>query len=227
MKRCYLVRHAQTLWNGENRIQGHSDLPLSPLGQQQAKRVAERFASHHLTGLFTSGLQRSLQTAHAIASGLPAPPGGGAQAGNGHGIHPLVEHELAEMHLGAWEGLTPAEVDSRFENAYQQWRDKPSSVVIPGAEPLDAFRQRARRALTSVMGGVGDGEYVVVSHGGVIAALLADLLDADYDRVIRRLRLDNAGVTAVEFGAGMPHVLWVNSTIHLDSLSQPESAGWF
>ena len=215
MKRCYLVRHAQTLWNGENRIQGHSDLPLSPLGEQQAKRVAERFASHHLTGLFTSGLQRSVQTAHAIASG------------NGHGIHPLVEHELAEMHLGAWEGLTPAEVDCRFENAYQQWREKPSSVVIPGAEPLEAFRERARRALASVMGGAGDGEYVVVSHGGVIAALLADLLDADYDRVIRRLRLDNAGVTAVEFGAGMPHVLWVNSTIHLDSLSQPESAGWF
>ena len=139
----------------------------------------------------------------------------------------MVERELAEMHLGVWEGLTPAEVDSRYQNAYQQWRDKPSSVIIPGAEPLDAFRQRARRALTSVMGGAQEGEYVVVSHGGVIAAVLADLLGADYDHVIRRLRLDNAGVTAVEFGTGMPHVLWVNSTVHLESLAQPPSAGWF
>ena len=114
MKRCYLIRHAQTLWNGENRIQGHSDLPLSPLGEQQATRLAERFASHHLKGIFTSALQRSVQTAHAIASG------------NGHGVSPLVERELAEMHLGAWEGLTPAEVDSRFQNAYQQWREHPS-----------------------------------------------------------------------------------------------------
>ena len=215
MKRCYLVRHAQTLWNGENCIQGHSDLPLSPFGEQQAKRLAERFASCHLSGIFTSGLQRSLQTAHTIASG------------NGHGVSPQVEHELAEMHLGSWEGLTPAEVDRQFQNAYQQWRDRPSSVVIPGAEPLEVFRQRARRALASIMDGVTDGEYIVVSHGGVIAALLADLLGADYDQVIRRLRLDNAGVTAVEFGVGIPHVLWVNSTIHLDSLSQPPSAGWF
>ena len=213
MKRCYLIRHAQTLWNGENRIQGHSDLPLSPLGEQQAKQLAERFASHHLKGIFTSALQRSVQTAHAIASG------------NGHRVSPLVERELAEMHLGAWEGLTPAAVDSRFQNAYQQWRERPSSVAIPDAEPLDMFRQRVRRALANIMGGIGDGEYVVVSHGGVIAALLADLLGADYDQVIRRLRLDNAGVTAVEFGVGIPHVLWVNSTIHLEPLAQPPSVG--
>ena len=139
MKRCYLVRHAQTPWNGENRIQGHSDLPLSPLGERQAKQLGERFASHHLQGIFTSALQRSVQTARAIASG------------NGHGVSPLVERELAEMHLGAWEGLTPAEVDRRFQNAYQQWRDRPSSVAIPEAEPLEAFRQRVRRALTSIM----------------------------------------------------------------------------
>ena len=228
MKRCYLVRHAQTPWNGENRIQGHSDLPLSPLGERQAKQLGERFASHHLQGIFTSALQRSVQTARAIASGLPAPPVGGAQAGNGYrSIEPVVERELAEMHLGAWEGLTPAEVDRRFQNAYQQWRDRPSSVAIPEAEPLEAFRQRVRRALTSIMAQTGEGEYVVVSHGGVIAALLADLLGADYDQVIRRLRLDNAGITAVEFGVGIPHVLWVNSTIHLEPLAQPQSEGWF
>ena len=215
MKRCYLVRHAQTAWNDENRIQGHSDLPLSVLGEQQAERLGAYFASRHLQGVFTSALQRSRQTAQRIA------------AGNGHRVSPVIEPELAEMHLGSWEGLTPDEVDARFQGAYQQWRTRPSSVVIPEAEPLEAFRQRVRRALEKILSSVGEGEYVVVSHGGVIAALLADVLGADYDVVIRRLRLDNAGITALEYGTGLPHVLWINSTLHLEPLLHSSRGNWF
>lgn len=235
MKRCYLIRHAQTSWNQDNRIQGHSDLPLSPLGQTQAQRVGALFASRHLKGIYTSHLQRSQQTAHAIISGLPAAPtgngNGAAQAGNGLRIEPIVERNLAEMHLGAWEGLTPEEVDARFAGAYQQWRTRPSSIVIPGAEPVEAFRTRVRAALETIAKQFDHGEYVIVSHGGVIAALLADLLGAEYDAVIRRLRLDNGGVTALEFGAGTPHVLWINATAHLESdgaaMPHPGHGGWF
>lgn len=229
MKRCYLVRHAQTDWNSENRLQGHSDLPLSLVGQEQARRLGVWFASRHLAGIFTSALRRSQQTAQLIVAGLPAAPGadgsGAAQAGNGHGLDPIVEPDLAEMHLGVWEGLTPEEIDARFAGAYQQWRLRPSSVVIPGGEPLEAFRERVRRTLGRVVARLVDGECVVVSHGGVIAAVLADLLGADYDALLRRLRLDNAGVTAVEFGTAFPHVLWINSTLHLESLVP--SQNWF
>jgi broad specificity phosphatase PhoE len=59
----------------------------------------------------------------------------------------------------------------------------------------------------------------------VIAAVVADLLGADYELVIRRLRLDNGGVTAVELGSALPHVLWVNATSHLDG-SDP-AGNWF
>ncbi len=146
MKRCYLVRHAQTAWNGANRIQGHSDIPLSALGQEQAKRVGTLFATRHLKGIFTSHLQRSQQTAQAIASG------------NGHGIQPVVERDLAEIHLGAWEGLTPEEVDGRFKGAYEQWKMCPSAVVIPEAESLDAFRGRVRQAFERLLRPFEEGE---------------------------------------------------------------------
>ncbi len=215
MKRCYLVRHAQTVWNDENRIQGHSDVPLSPLGVKQAERLGVCFASRPVKGLFTSALQRSQRTAQAIADG------------NGHGVSPVVERDLAEIHLGDWEGLTPDEVDARFQRAYQQWRTRPSSVVIPGGEPLEAFRDRVRRAMERVMAGVGEGEYVIVTHGGVIAALLADILGADYDRVLRRVRLDNAGVTALDFFTELPHVVWINSTTHLEALAPSTGVTWF
>jgi len=215
MKRLYLVRHAQTVWNRENRIQGGSDVPLSPFGRQQAERLAACFASCQVRGVFTSHLLRSRQTAQAIA------------AGNGHRVTPVIDEALAEMHLGAWEGLTPAEVDARFEGAYHRWRHAPSTVCIPEAEPLEQFRVRVRRVFEKLLACSGEGESVVVSHGGVIAALLADLLQADYDALLRRLRLDNAGITALECGNdGPPHVLWVNVTTHLEALPQPESAGW-
>ena len=168
-----------------------------------------------MQGIFTSALQRSRQTADAIA------------AGNGHGMTPVVEPDLAEIHLGAWEGLTPDEVDAKFHKTYQQWRTLPSSVVIPDAEPLEAFKERVHTVMGRLLAGLGDGEHIIVSHGGVIAALLADLLGADYDVTIRRLRLDNAGITALEYGAGSPHVVWVNSTTHLETLSPAPGTTWF
>ena len=215
MKRCYLVRHGQTAWNGENRIQGHSDLPLNPLGEAQAERLGAFFASRHLKGIFTSALQRSQQTAQAIA------------AGNGHGVQPITERGLAEIHLGVWEGLTPEEVDAQYRGAYQQWKVRPSTVSIPDAEPLEVFRGRVRRTLEQLIERFDDGEYVIVSHGGVIAAVLADTLGADFDFLLRRLRLDNAGITALELGGRAPHVLWINATAHLETLLQPPlGAGW-
>jgi broad specificity phosphatase PhoE len=217
MRRCYLVRHGQTAWNRDNRIQGRSDVPLSPLGEQQANSLGAFFASRHLKAIFTSTLLRSQQTARAIA------------LGNGHGVSPIIEHDLSEIHLGAWEGLTPDEVDARYQGAYQEWRIRPSAVRIPEAESVDQFQERVRRALMRIVAQFEDGECVIVSHGGVIAAVLAQTLGADFDFLLRRLRLDNAGISALEFGGGPPHVLWINATSHLqeDLVHPPLGTMWF
>ena len=199
--RCYLVRHAQTTWNDENRIQGHADPPLSPLGCEQAERLASYFADRSIGALYTSGLARSLHTAQAIARKTK--------------LTPRIEPALAEIHLGIWEGLTPEEVDTRFHGAYQQWHLAPSQVTIPGAEPLEQFRIRVRTAVTQIWEAHRDGEMVIVSHGGVIAALLADCLGADYDHLLRKLCLDNAGVSAIDCRTTPPCVLWINATHHL------------
>lgn len=208
MKRYFLIRHAQTQWNGENRLQGCSDLPLSPLGVRQAERLGTYFATRHLTGIFTSHLQRSQQTAHAIV------------VGNGHRLAPSVEPELREMHLGCWEGLTPEEIDARFDGAYRQWASRPSTVRIADAEPHEAFRARVHGVWHQLLAVPGAGDYAIVTHGGVIAAILAELLGADYDAMLRRVRLDNAGITALEQpSGGHPYVLWMNDTQHLEGLT--------
>ncbi len=207
--RCYLVRHAQTTWNGENRLQGHADQPLNAFGLQQAQRVGGYFASLRAQGstptiIYSSHLQRSRQTADAIAhsTGLPV----------------QIEPSLAEISLGAWEGLTPEEIDAQFAGGYERWKRSPSDVLIPGGEPTERFHQRVHEAFGRIAQAHRDHserEVIVVTHGGVIASLLATWLDADYDRFLRRVALENAGVSAVDCQHQPPSVLWVNATHHL------------
>lgn len=201
----YLVRHAQTDWNRDNRLQGHTDLPLNAVGIEQAKRVGAVFAGRAITAVYASPLQRSVQTAQAIltqTSGV---------------LHP--EPDLREIGLGQWEGLTPTDIQAQHDGMFQRWQARPSQVAIPGGEPFAAFQARVRRALARI----GDAhretaEIVIVTHGGVIAQILADRLGSDYDRLLRQMALDNAGVSAIEECAQSSCVLWVNAMAHVADL---------
>ncbi len=204
--RCYLVRHAQTAWNGQNRLQGHSDQPLNALGLQQAQHVGAYFRAVHMNGsslaaVYVSPLQRTRQTAEAITRQT--------------GLVPQIEPELAEMSLGAWEGLTPEEIDAQFDGGYDLWRVSPSRVRIPGAEPSVQFHQRVERVFARIAQRHPQQDVVIVTHGGVIASLLSRWLEADYDRLLRRMTLDNAGISRVDCRTQPPLVLWVNATQHL------------
>ena len=200
--RCYLIRHAQTVWNRDNRFQGRTDSALSPLGVRQAECLGAHFAGRPVGAIYSSALARTVRTAQAIAGRV--------------GVAAAVEPGLAEMDLGQWEGLTPQEIDARFSGAFQAWRVKPSSVTIPDGEPPRAFHERVRGAFTRVASRHRERELVVVTHGGAIASLLADWLHADYDRMLSQLVINNAGVSAVEWQPSSPAVLWVNSIAHLD-----------
>ena len=208
MKRCYLVRHAQTAWNQENRLQGKTDLSLDLTGQAQAQALGEWFAAKPLAHVVTSSLARARQTADAIVSA------------SGHRLKPIVDSAFEEMNLGVWEGLTADQVEQNFPGAYRQWRIRPSSVTIPEGEAAEIFLSRVEDAFKRLRDTVSqDEECVVVTHGGVIAALLAHLLQGSYDTFLCRLRLDNAGVTIIESGVRFPHVLQINSVSHLKILS--------
>lgn len=200
--RCYLVRHAQTQWNFENRIQGQSDQPLSTLGCEQAARAAGYFSGRPVQAVYTSHLLRSRQTADAIARVT--------------GVTPTVVPGLAEIDLGSWEGLTPEEVDARYGGAYQVWQAAPARVRIPDGEAVKVFHARVRRTFAQIAAGHREGEIIIVSHGGVIASWLADWVGAEYDQLLHRLVLDNAGISGVDCRTAPPSVLWVNAVEHLN-----------
>lgn len=179
-----IARHAESGFNGQNRIQGHMDSKLTRRGSDQARILSRRLAAMKITRIYSSDLGRAVATTREIARRLRMPI--------------IRDARLREIRLGRWEGLTPEEVNARFRNGYDQWRRAPSRMRIPGGETVLAFHARVRGAVERIARAEKRGTVLIVTHGGVIASLIAHWMRADFDRVLLNLKLDNTGLTFVE-----------------------------
>jgi 2,3-bisphosphoglycerate-dependent phosphoglycerate mutase len=146
-----LARHGETDWNREGRIQGHSDPPLNERGREQARELAERLAAETIDALYASDLRRALETAEIVAARLRLPI--------------VVDPALREADMGSWSGLTVAEIEQRFPEA---WRKRISGGQGHDGEMRDAFHRRVLAALHRIAGAHPDERVVVIAHGGVI-----------------------------------------------------------
>lgn len=199
--RLLIARHAESGMNGENRIQGHLDSKLTPRGRRQAERLARRLEGFRLKRIYSSDLGRAWSTTRFIARRL------------GERVTP--EPRLREIRLGQWEGLTPDEVNARFRGGYDRWRRAPSRMRIPGAETMGEFRRRVVAAVADIVRRERSGAVLLVTHGGVIASLLAEWLDADFDRVLLNIKIDNTSITFAEVVGRRVLLHAVNDVSHL------------
>lgn len=166
MRRLLLVRHAQSQWNAEGRWQGTADPPLSAAGERQAAAAGAALAATigagevggPVTGVWSSDLRRARQTAAALATAV------------GWAEPPQVEADLREHDVGAWSGLTRAEIDRRWPGLVESWAAG-TLAATPGGEPRSAFDARVRGAVTRLAAAPGSGLGVVVTHGGVLRSL--------------------------------------------------------
>jgi len=144
-----LVRHGETDWNRERRIQGSTDIPLNDTGREQARATGALLASRRWTALVASPLSRAAETARLI----------GEHVGLGE---PELEHRLVERDYGAAEGLTGTEIDALY----------PDGADVPGREPREAVAVRAVDALHDLAARHPGEAVIVVAHGGVIRSVL-------------------------------------------------------
>lgn len=203
MTRLLIVRHAESAFNCENRIQGHQDSCLSAKGLRQAARLGLRvFKRHRIDRIYSSDLGRAFATTAEIAKHHPR-------------LKVVRDPLLREINLGDWEGLTPAEVDRRYRMGYQRWLRKPSAMRIPNGEPMARFRARVTSRVRAIARANRGRTVLVVTHGGVITALVADWLKADFDRVLLNLSIDNTSITIVEETDARVRLRAINDTAHL------------
>lgn len=204
MARITLVRHGESVWNGERRIQGNQDPALSPRGRRQADRLVAHLRVHlarSVAAVYTSPLRRAAETAERIAAAwnLPATP----------------DPDLREMCLGGWEGMTVAEIQAAFPGAYERWLEDPVASPAPGGEDLGELSRRTVRALERMQAAHPGSDLILVSHGGVIKALLCVILGLDI-RNLFRLKQDNTAVSQIEQDGPVHRVLLMNDTCHLN-----------
>ena len=202
MTRLIIVRHAESAFNLQNRIQGHLDSRLTPKGLDQTRRLAKRIRYFKIDKVYSSDLGRAYSTTVEITRFLKK-------------VRIIRDPKLREILLGDWEGMTPEEVDRLYDRGYQKWLKKPSACVIPNAEKVGHFRKRVTDRLRQIALQNRGQTVLVVTHGGVITALLADWLKADFDRVLKGLQIDNTSLTFVEMTAKITKLWVINDTDHL------------
>ncbi len=197
-----LIRHAESTWNREGRIQGKQDPPLSPHGRRQAEALAQRLAQEPLAAVYSSPQQRAFETAEILA----AP----------HNLPVAVEPGLAEIDHGAWEGLTEAEIRQRFADSYYLWQTRPSRVRMPGGEHVSAVEARVHRAWHQILALHDEGLIAVVSHEVPIKAIIADVLGLKLD-MMGRFVVHNAALNLIEISDHGPRVVCLNDRCHLNA----------
>ncbi len=197
------IRHGETDWNTQQRLQGHTDIPLNAKGEEQARRLALALHDETLHAVYSSDLSRAKATAEAL--------------GRQRGL--AVQHHAAlrERGFGSFEGLTYTEVEERWPEEATRWRKRDLSFAPPGGESLPAFHERCVEALLK-LARVHSGQTIaVVAHGGVLdtwyrAASRAGL------QAPRTWSMPNAAINRLmATEAGLMLVGW-NDSQHLEGL---------
>ncbi|MGY1425493.1 histidine phosphatase family protein [Lysobacter sp. A289] len=158
-----LARHGETRWNAEGRYQGQADIPLSEIGESQARALGERLREVSITRAVASPLSRARRTAEWAL---------GDRAGM-----LAIDPDFSEIAHGTWEGLLASEIGERDPDRLRAWRDAPHEVLMPQGESLQHVFDRAWRALLRAGDGLGDDDtLLVVAHDAVNRVLLCHVL---------------------------------------------------
>jgi uncharacterized phosphatase len=190
MTSLYLVRHGETDWNAQRRIQGRTDIPLNAMGREQAASAGRLLARREWDGLFSSPLSRAAETAHIIGSEL------------GIASVPTID-AIVERNYGAAEGLDYDQIEQRF----------PGDTEVPGRESHDEVARRVLPALVTLATAHPGQSLIVVSHGGVIRSVLNVV-----DPGVSHGRISNGSIHSFELVDGALELVAFDDPIDEESL---------
>ena len=159
MTRMHFVRHGETDWNAEGRMQGQSDSKLTALGRSQARQLRQRLEIDNFTGFYCSSSRRTRETM--------------AELLDGHEGRVVYLDELREIFLGPWEGRLRAQIQSEFPEVFENFWKYPHMFKLEGAEDFQALQQRGLSAIRRILGDCAGGSVLIVSHGAIIRSILS------------------------------------------------------
>jgi 2,3-bisphosphoglycerate-dependent phosphoglycerate mutase len=155
--RICFVRHGETDWNLERRIQGHTDVPLNATGRAQALAMAYNAGHHHFSAVYSSDLSRAMETALALAER--------------EGLEVRSLPQLRERHYGIFQGLTAAEAATLHPMPFRLYSARDTHYDFENGESLGAFAARVQEGIDWILRHHGGETLCAVSHGGVLDLL--------------------------------------------------------
>lgn len=208
--RILAIRHGETAWNVDTRIQGHLDIPLNDTGLQQARWLAQTLAERdELHAVYASDLSRAHVTAQTIAQAV--------------GLAVSTHPGLRERAFGDFQGRTFAEIEAEQPEHAHHWRKRTPEWTPPGAgESLIALRERVLATVDELAARHAGEQIVLVAHGGVMDVLYRAATRLDL-QAPRTWLLPNTAVNRLLWTpGGLSLVGWADTT-HLDDASRDET----
>ncbi len=200
--RIIAIRHGETAWNVDTRIQGQLDIALNTAGRWQASRLAEALKDEPITTIYASDLARAWETAQYVGRAL--------------GIEVIREEALRERGFGAFEGKTFAEIEADLPDQSLRWRRRDPDFAPPGGESLTTLRDRVVEA-TGRLAARHPGELIaLVAHGGVMDVLYRAATRLEIQSP-RTWTLGNAAINRLLWTPGGLSLVGWADTQHLDS----------
>ena len=201
MTTIYLIRHAEAEGNLYRRIQGHWNGQVTPRGRRQIAALAERFRPVHIDAVYSSDLQRTIDTAGAILQH--------------HELSLQTTPRLREVCLGCWEGRPWGDMEYESPEQMYFFNHDPANWSIEGGERYAAAQARMQSVLREIAARHEGGTVAAVSHGMAIRVFLADVLGIPSSEIDRLPHGDNTAVTCLRYENGVPTVAYYNDASHL------------
>jgi probable phosphoglycerate mutase len=211
MTEILLIRHGETHWNVEKRVQGHLDIALNAEGERQAAALGDALADEVIDVIYASDLQRARQTAQAIA----AP----------HGMQVRIERDLRERCYGAFEGMLHGDINTTYPDAYAMLHARDLDARFPmgvqQAETLRELSQRAVGIITRLANEHRHKKIVIVSHGGVLECIYRAANRLDFSPP-RDFDIKNASINRLLWDGASLRIAHWSDVRHLAGLSLDE-----
>ena len=202
--RILAIRHGQTAWNADGRIQGHTDIALDATGQWQAERLAQAVGNDEVQAIYSSDLVRARTTAAPLAART--------------GLSVQVDSGLRERGFGEFEGLGFAQIEQRWPEQCARWRRRDPDFGARGGEVLREFRERVVAAVTRMAQAHRGQSIALVTHGGVLDLLYREATRLPLDAP-RTWQVANAGINRLlHTNEGLALVGWAD-VAHLETVS--------
>jgi len=181
----YLIRHGETLWNKEKRLQGQLDSPLTHEGIRQATELAGKLSTVQFAAVYSSDLERARHTARIIAS-------------RSNNVAVTFDDRIRERHFGCFQGLTWEEITEKFpEEAAKEQSGNPMNLA-PGGESKQQLLSRAKAFFEDIALRYLNQKILVISHGGILNVWTRHVLNIPLDTP-RRFHLINTAINIFEY----------------------------